>query len=181
MAKQLTLLSFMFLITIDASSHALTANRLLQDALDFDNLPPNQIAKLQLIADDHWNSYAGRNAMEILNLYYDGEYDIDPMISGGAKNSKRSGAPTTQTLTVLRVYPNPANEYVLLEVPQEFFKSGQSLIVVDNNGKEVFHIVLAHAKQQVKFEVGQWAAGLYQISLLHNNRIVESTTVNVVH
>jgi len=181
MPKQKRLLGFLFLITALAMSNAHAANSLQQDGLDFDNLQQSQVEKLTMIADNHWNSYAGRNAMEILNLYYDGQYDIDPMINSGAKNSKRSGAITTQTLTVLRVYPNPASDYVLVEVSQEFSKPGQAVVVVDGNGKQVYQKSLQNASQQLKIEVGQWAAGNYQISLLQNDRVIESTNLHVVH
>jgi hypothetical protein len=156
-------------------------SQMIQDGLDFDNLPQSQIEALANIADNHWNSYAGRNAMEIHNLYYDGQYDIDPMISSGAKNSKRSGATTTQTLTVLRVYPNPANDYVLVEVFQEFSKPGQAVVVVDSYGKQIYQTSIQNASHQLKIEVGHWAAGNYQISLLQNDRVIESTTIHVVH
>jgi hypothetical protein len=181
MPRQKILQKYLFIIAILAMSNSFASTRFVRFNFDVGVLTQSHIDKLHLIAETHWNSYAGRNSMEILNLYYDGQYDIDPMISSGSKASKYIGGTTSQTLTVLRVYPNPANDYVLVEMSQEFSKPGLEVLVVDSNGKQVYRASLQNASQQLKIEVGHWAAGNYQISLLQHDHVIESSTLHVVH
>ena len=67
------------------------------------------------------------------------------MISSGAKNSKSSSGTTNRTLTVLRVYPNPASDYVIVEVSHEFAIPGKTAVSVDSIGKSVFPSSLKNA------------------------------------
>jgi Secretion system C-terminal sorting domain len=153
---------------------------MVQSGYDFENLPIAQIDELTAIADAHWNSYAGRSAMEILNAYYNGEYDTEPMISSGAGGAKRTRE-TSETLhSQLHIYPNPASDYLLVQMDLLTSISAQELLVTDSNGNQIYAFKIQDAKQQIAIDVQNWANGSYIVSIFQDGHMLESETIHVV-
>jgi hypothetical protein len=153
---------------------------MVQSGYDFENLPNAQIDELTAIADAHWNSYAGRSAMEILNAYYNGEYDTEPMLSSGAGGAKRTRE-TGETLhSQLHIYPNPASDYLLVQMDLLTSISEQELLVTDSNGNQIYAVKIQDAKQQIAIDVQNWANGSYIVSIFNEGHMLESETIHVV-
>ena len=132
------------------------------------------------IADKHWNSYAGRYAQEILNAYYDGEYDIEPMVSVGTGSPKSSRFATEEHQSILNVYPNPASDYFIVQLSLQTLIGKHQLVVADATGKLVHQAAINQAGQQLAIDVQQWSSGTYQVTIMNEQKVIETKEINVV-
>jgi len=153
---------------------------MVQSGYDFENLPIAQIDELTTIAESHWNSYAGRYAMEILNAYYNGEFETEPMISSGSGDAKRTREAIETLHSLLHIYPNPATDYLLVQMDLIISNGAEELLVTDSNGKQIYAIKIKDAKQQIAIDAQNWANGSYLVSLFQDGHLLESETIHVV-
>ena len=82
------------------------------------------------------------------------------------------GQPAPSSITekgeiVFALYPNPANDRVVLNIEEASRNS--VLIVTDMNGKEVYRTT-AHGNQ-VDFSVADWAGGIYFVTIRDESRV----------
>jgi hypothetical protein len=153
---------------------------MLLQGKDFDALSTSEVASLTDMAETHWNSYAGRYAQEILNQYYGGEYDIEPMVNWGIGGPKGSRIATGDVASLLKVYPNPTSDYVIVQLTIPGIMRNHQLVISDATGKLVYQLGITNAQQQLAIDVQQWSSGTYQVAIINELTVIESKEINVV-
>lgn len=130
-----------------------------------------------------FDTYAGTQAMEVLNTYKNFDYFIPPAYGQDGVQRRLTVAATDINEQLIHVYPNPANYAVTLKFMQILASQELSnLIITDASGREVF-------KQQVNTGLPQhtictehWAEGLYVFKLVIPNSPLEfNGKFEVVH
>lgn len=147
---------------------------------DYDALSTTEVTAITNIAELHWNSYAGRYAQEILNEYYAGEYEIEPMVSVGSGGPKSSRIASNDVASLLYVYPNPTSDYIIVQLSMPTFIGKHQLVVTDASGKLVHQVVITNAQQQLAIDVQQWSSGNYQVVVMKEQSVIETKGINVV-
>lgn len=153
---------------------------MLAKAIDYDALTNDEVSALTTIADTYWNSYAGRYAQEILNEYYAGEYEIEPMVSVGSGGPKSSRIASNDVASLLNVYPNPTIDYVIVQLHLPNFIGKHQLVVTDATGKLVHQVAITAAQQQLAIDVQQWSSGTYHVTVMNEQKVIETKEINVV-
>jgi hypothetical protein len=180
MPRQKILQKYLFIIAILAMSNSFASTRFVRFNFDVGVLTQSHIDKLHLIAETHWNSYAGRNSMEILNAFYDGQFDVEPMISSGNSSAKRTETYKGSMMSGLQVFPNPSINYFVVQLAIVAFYGKHELVVSDSNGKLIYKSVIQDSKQQVAIDAQHWANGAYQVSIVKDDQPIVTKTVHVV-
>ncbi len=130
-----------------------------------------------------FDTYAGTQAMEVLNAYKNFDYFIPPAYGQNGVQRRLTVAATDINEQFIHVYPNPADYAVTLKF-MEILPSQElsNLIITDASGREVY-------KQQVNTGLPQhtictehWAEGLYVFKLVIPNSPLEfNGKFEVVH
>lgn len=87
------------------------------------------------------------------------------------------GINTSDNIHKIRCYPNPANEYMIIELMNYEFYSFPELKIFDMMGTEV--VSRTFEKNKLTIDVSSFAASVYFIQIKSNNRIIESRFVVV--
>jgi photosystem II stability/assembly factor-like uncharacterized protein len=149
------------------------------------NLPaegsPEESA-LELLATDEEN-YPGACARNLLYAAGLIEYEEpiilpeDELKSSEAVDhelSNHTGKPET-----LKVFPNPAGDYVIVEYDTEGYSGNISISVIDITGRKVFINNYSIKCDQIVVKTREWASGIYQINVLINGKVIKSEKVTV--
>ena len=147
---------------------------------DYDALSTTNVGALSDIAETHWNSYAGRYAQEVLNEYYQGEYEIEPMINRGSGGPKSSRSSLDELESFLKVYPNPTSEYFIVQLSLLTMVGKHQLAITDVTGKLVHQAAITNGQQMLAIDVQQWSSGSYQVVIMKEGAIIETKEINVV-
>jgi Secretion system C-terminal sorting domain len=139
-----------------------------------------QVEALEFIAYENYFGYAGNLAQQILNEYYNGDFDIEPAVSMGDPNLRSAKLNSSEMVSVLSVYPNPTSDYCIVQLAIVGSGENHSLIVTDASGKLMYRQNIVDVKQQLAIDVQSWAAGLYHVSLMVEGKVVETTEIDVV-
>ncbi len=153
---------------------------MLVKSIDYDALTSSEVNALVTIAETYWNSYAGRYAQEVLNEYYAGDYDIEPMVSIGSGNPKSTRITNIDVASLLKVYPNPTSDYFIVQLALQSFVGKHQLVVTDATGKLVNQVSITNAQQQLTIDVQQWTSGAYHITIMNEQKVIETREINVV-
>ncbi len=73
----------------------------------------------------------------------------------------------------LKVLPNPAKDYIVIEYELEMQKQSQ-IRISDINGKPIHTLFISRIHDQEIINTGNWAQGIYIASLLTNNKLLQS-------
>jgi hypothetical protein len=83
------------------------------------------------------------------------------------------------TSTSMTILPNPADQYLLIQLPTE--DQNRRIRLLDTNGRSLGEwMVLPDANQQ-QIRTSELPAGLYLIQLWTNGRIVDTQRIVIVH
>ena len=82
---------------------------------------------------------------------------------------------------LLKVYPNPASEYVTIEYNIEENGCSGELLLLDNLGKVVRSEFLFHTKNSTIISTDNLVAGLYYVYLNCNGRVLASEKLIIMH
>ncbi|MCD4698166.1 MAG: T9SS type A sorting domain-containing protein [Bacteroidales bacterium] len=80
---------------------------------------------------------------------------------------------------VLKVFPNPAKDYIIVEYNTEGELGDVFLRINDITGKPVHAKVYTTNRDQVVISTKEWKSGVYLISLSINGKTIESTKVTI--
>ena len=148
---------------------------------EYDALSTAEVSTLTNLAEIHWNSYAGRYAQEILNEYYAGDYEIEPMVSMGSGNPKSLHISPNDVKSLMNVYPNPTSDYLIVQLSLSTFIGRHQLVIADATGKQVYQAAITNAQQQLAIDVQQWSSGTYHVTVMNEQKVIETKEINVVH
>jgi hypothetical protein len=134
----------------------------------WDELVVNEVEELRDIADYFW-TFAGREAMNMLNAYYDENYFIPPALSSLWTPRSMTANPLPAIRDEVLVFPNPANQMVNVQLNLKAGNVPTKLYIYTPSGNLVYQEQLNFTKQQLTLNTSLWAAGIYQWSLETTN------------
>ena len=133
------------------------------------------LTQLEALAelDGEGGRYA-RNVLEFLgaDIYYRDEFEppADPQ-------GRRSSPSMEEKQEHISIWPNPANEYFILDYEMENMSSSAMLNVDDPAGKRILSRRLTNPKDQVLVDVRSLPTGMYTWSVSDMGSILHSGTV----
>jgi hypothetical protein len=80
----------------------------------------------------------------------------------------------------LKVFPNPASNYLVAEF-ETIVGNTSKLVVTDISGKIVLEVELEATSTEKVIDCSRWSDGIYQVSLLNNDVVVESVKLSIVN
>jgi hypothetical protein len=89
------------------------------------------------------------------------------MLSGGDENI---------SLTCpMRLFPNPANDYIIVTFDPEVFITKYNVLQVnDMKGSVIYSQKLSGREPQYKIPTGTWPKGIYMVSLITGSKSIEN-------
>jgi hypothetical protein len=127
----------------------------------WDELVVNEVEELRDIADYFW-TFAGREAMNVLNAYYDENYFIPPALNSSWTPRSMSVNRLSTIKDEVLVFPNPANQLVNVQLNLKAGNVPTKLYIYTNNGTLVHQEQLTNSEQQLSLNTSNWATGTYQ-------------------
>jgi len=86
----------------------------------------------------------------------------------------------TKQPACLKVHPNPAREYVIIEYMQEM-EGAAYVYITDLNGKPVTGIQISNTHDQKVLDTRNWKAGIYIATLKINGKMIESVKFSITN
>ncbi len=131
---------------------------------DYSNLTETQLSILSDMTSN--GTYASGIAKYILSRYYD--YDFTPTICPVESNSQRKGRIiTSNNIQVLNVFPNPANNLITVQIPNDSLNSAYAEIF-DISGKILIKQKLT--SESLNIDVSLLSNGIYLIKVKTDNQ-----------
>lgn len=95
---------------------------------------------------------------------------------GGTPKSRRANDASTpvQLLSNLRMYPNPANNYVVFEVDLGAEAQRAAIVIEDITGRSLERLIISNKEQQLVFDTRELAPGSYTVQLLNGSTRLET-------
>ena len=84
----------------------------------------------------------------------------------------------SNTTFTANVFPNPANEFVNLIIPQSSFETGE-ILIFDVLGKKVFDFTLSPSKQKYTFDTSHFDDGVYFYQIWIDGQSIASDKLNI--
>ncbi len=79
----------------------------------------------------------------------------------------------------LKIHPNPAHDYIIIDYSLEYYK--KSLIEIsDINGISIKTIEMKNEKNQLVIDTRKWNSGLYIATLKSNQKLIESIKFTII-
>ena len=108
----------------------------------------------------------------------------EPVFSGTElKSSRKERFRWTTAHSIdskLRVYPNPARDYIIVEYHKSVATDQYSIVFLDSNGKQISTFVLSKSENQQVIPINDLRSGTYLIQLKVNQSPKESCKVVVI-
>ena len=121
----------------------------------------SEVVTLENIAD-HFSTYAGRTAQEILNAYYDQNWFIPPAIGGDWSPRILSvSLSNAHEEHLIKLYPNPANVAITAEITLPSGVEHAVFRIVDSSGKEIHTHHINRPFEIFTLHTNGWASGHY--------------------
>ncbi len=151
----------------------LEGNELLVDSV--------QASQLEILAEhDDW--FPGAYARDILIAAGLMDYEEPIILPDILKSSEVIENETfgfDDKPEVLNVFPNPAEDYIIVDYNTEGYFGDILLSIIDLTGKPVYAEVCSINRDQKVVNTKDWKAGVYLITLYVNGRTIESKKVSI--
>ncbi|MFN0030736.1 MAG: T9SS type A sorting domain-containing protein, partial [Flavobacteriales bacterium] len=147
---------------------------------DWNMLSGPQVEALEYIAYENFYGYAGNLAQQVLNEYYGGDFDIEPAVSLGDPNLRSEKVNTSTEISLLKLYPNPASDFCIVQLSLSIIDENYSLRVTDVNGKLILQQKIVDTKQQIAIDMQTMSAGTYFITALNGEEVLQTKELNVI-
>jgi hypothetical protein len=89
--------------------------------------------------------------------------------------------PIEESHKLMRIYPNPAGSYYIVEYDLREYESTAILIVSDLTGRTIDSFYLRDKQNQQIFSTDSYAPGLYIVQMIINNELIETQKVEIIH
>jgi len=142
----------------------------------------SDIAELYSIMD---NSSANVHALvrnlliAIDTLTYQEPYIFPDLLKSSEAYDEYWKILNTEMLKYLKIYPNPAHDYIIIDYSFEYYK--KSLIeITDINGIYIKTIEIKNETNQLVIDTRKWNSGLYIATLKSNQKFIESVKFSII-
>lgn len=135
---------------------------LIQEERTWDSLTTAQYNTLDNLVN-YWYTYAGQQAMEVMNFYYGTDYFIPPALAGNWTPRSQRMPKSISTDAWLKVYPNPAGSFVNFEIEPTMISGVDQwqLRLYDISGRMVLQETIAGNRPFVTLNVQSYTPGMY--------------------
>jgi len=156
--------------------------QMLNSNRDWNTLNSSDIAALNGFLSQ-FDTYAGSQAMEVLNTYKNFDYFIPPAYGQDGVQRQLTLAATDIKEKFIDVYPNPADCVVNLKFMEPLSTQELcTLLIIDASGREVFKQQVNTGFSQQTICTEHWAEGLYVFKLaVPNSKLEFNGKFEVVH
>lgn len=147
-----------------------------------DSLNPAQIAQLHIIAGSE-TGFASVYARNLLLALHELDYQEPVTLPNNMKSTVAEAAYqemlNAQSPSMLEVYPNPSKDFVIIgyQVNEE---SPAAIEIRDVSGKLLKTLNVRGHTDQVTVNTHNWKAGVYMLSLIVNEQLIETTKFTLV-
>jgi hypothetical protein len=126
-------------------------------------------------------SYASAWARTLLTLSNTGYLYQEPIIIDQVYMPRKGRVKSsiTKSSQILKVYPNPAQTYVNVDLSDFSIANNDLLKVTDLKGNEVFYENLKMGQPGCVVDVKNWKPGIYVFTYWHNSKPTASTRVAI--
>ena len=165
----------------DYSSYFEITKYLRDNNNDYGKLSEEQKLKLYLLAE-HDRYFTSANARSILSLIDTNFVYQEPIYLPDENNKLKMSRPIKQLKqenNILKVFPNPAKEFFIVDYQINDNMKNSRLELIDATGRIVQIIELKTTKGQTMIKTENMAKGLYHCYLLNNDAIVTQTKITV--
>jgi hypothetical protein len=148
-------------------------------------LSPTHITALntQALANEHMKgSMYARNT---LNFFYDSTYFTPPLLPAGVEEALRINnkppdkpAPPVTPPPLLKLYPNPAKDYVMVDY--NGFTNNSKIEVADVFGRIMIIQPANNSSQLVQINTQNFSSGMYFVMIDNNGIITEKGKFNIM-
>jgi len=155
---------------------------MLTNGQTWENITSNQVDDL-LGMWDYYYTWAGRNAMAVLNNYQDGEYFIPPLQSNGGWAPRAFGVDElSKPEQAVSVYPNPASYIVnvKLQLKETIYQTG-ILKITDIAGKLIEEKTISHQDEHIVLDTRAWGEGVYLWQVSIPGVLQDHGRIEVIH
>jgi len=155
---------------------------LLESGNGLDDLSEAQIAQLHAIVADE-TDFASVYARNMLLVIDELEY-LEPVLLPNSTKSTNAEEAYNEVLnsqapSMLEVFPNPSKDFVI--IGYQFDKETKGMIEIrDISGKPVQSIPFIGMQDQVTVTTRGWTTGVYILSLMVNDKVIETTKFTLV-
>ena len=149
---------------------------LLENNIEINNLDSPKIQILKTIADANQNTFARSMARNTLCFFYNICYPM-PHHTFNSNSSNRMALPTNNQLSSeIKVYPNPAKDYIVFEYSLENGDEAKSLLITDIVGNSIYNTNLSKSKGQYIYNSTNLNSGTFIYYITTNNGLKKSGT-----
>ena len=80
----------------------------------------------------------------------------------------------------MSIYPNPSNQYLIVEYQLECENSNNFIDILDATSVKIYELQLHSSHSQVVIPVNNLKTSLYLVRLIVDNQVIESKKVTVL-
>ena len=148
---------------------------------DLTELNEDQRNKLNYLAETN-QGFVSAYARSILSIV-DERYNYEePVFLPDGENPRKMAKPKNKQIlkaeNLLQAFPNPANEFIIVEFNITDKVNNPRLEIIDAIGRKVQTIELQTAKGQKMFQTQEMAKGLYHCYLINDNKIIRQVKIS---
>ena len=100
-----------------------------------------------------------------------------PDLTKSVEVKKPKAKPAVDKTTLLKVYPNPANEFITIEYIADSAENQLMIEVIDEKGRLVYNTNLTRKIDQIIIDTRTFKSGNYFIRLVSGNKSIGNTSV----
>ncbi|MFZ4705532.1 MAG: T9SS type A sorting domain-containing protein [Bacteroidales bacterium] len=147
--------------------------------LSLDSAGLVEIHNLYTTSNEPVRSYARNILIGNGKLYYSEPYIFtDALKSGRVIKEHRKGA--LQQVTYMKLFPNPAKDYIIAEYTLKDGVLNASLEIVDVSGKTLKTIVIKGKHEYLVIPMNDCMPGIFLCKLFANNKVVTSIKFSII-
>jgi hypothetical protein len=152
---------------------------LIENNMDFGKLKTEHVDVLNSLYENN-RSFASTYALSILMIINPEFEYIEPIyLPVELKMGKPYKKEKLEDNNLLKVFPNPATDYFIVEYNITDAVKGASLEIVDMMNRKLESITISTAKGQTMIKTSDLAKGLYHCYLTNNGKIISQTKITV--
>ena len=162
------------------------AKSLRQKEVPFDGLTQNQKDVLGGIIESTPNTESASAALALL-MFNNPEYDYVEPIKEFSMENQRKARPQHSAIIepvetkLIKLYPNPAHDYITLEYNNVRQYSSLSYSINDQSGKMLLKQKLNAKEREVLIDLSALKAGVYTLVVYGDNNIIETHKITIIN
>lgn len=152
-----------------------------QDWKDGATLSPAQLNTLNNLVDNYWKYRAGQKAMSYMNRHMGTNFYIPPARGDWQPRRASLDYQIAAEQEAIKVYPNPANEQLTVELNLSTNTNSGSLYVFDITHRLITQMDINSNIQKFNIDISKWQNGVYLYQLILNDGEKHAGRFEVIH